>query len=112
MAVKTTDVGDFYHQLALLIKAELPLPESIRQLGANFHKKEFREILGKIGEDTTAVHDLFPSVPYPTDRDRRKIRRAARDFVRGGAFFTDQPAAYEPHARGHGLPDVHHDFRL
>ena len=51
---KTTDIADFYQQLALLTRSNLPLPDSIRQLAGSFNKSEFRDMLEHVSRDTAS----------------------------------------------------------
>ncbi|OVE80734.1 hypothetical protein BVY04_05180 [bacterium M21] len=68
MAVKQMDIAEFYQQPALLVKANLPLPDSLTELGAAFHKPEFKEVLQKIGMETAKgrlLHEaMVPYEPY------------------------------------------------
>jgi type IV pilus assembly protein PilC len=52
MKTHASDVADFYQQLALLVRSNLALPESLRQLGEYFPKREFQEAIRQIGEMT------------------------------------------------------------
>ena len=61
MKTNASDVADFYHQLALLIKARLPLPDSLRQLGRHFPKRDFQKAILEIGE-SAARGDKFSDV--------------------------------------------------
>ena len=58
MKTNASDIADFYHQLALLIRADLPLPDSLRQLGKTFPKKGFRDVILSIGENTSRGEKL------------------------------------------------------
>ena len=62
MAVKTTEIADFYQQLALLIQGNLPLPDSVRQLGVNFHRKGFRQALAAVSEATAKGQPLHEAL--------------------------------------------------
>jgi len=50
MKTNSTDIADFYHQLALLIKSDLPLPDSLRQLGRYFPKRDFNRAISEISQ--------------------------------------------------------------
>ena len=53
MKTNSTDIADFYRQIALLLKSGLPLPDSIQQLGINFGKADFKAVLFKLSDDTS-----------------------------------------------------------
>ena len=42
-------IGEFYHQLALLIKSGLPLPDSLQQMGRQFPSPRFRNVVEDLG---------------------------------------------------------------
>jgi type IV pilus assembly protein PilC len=66
MKTKSTDIADFYRQIALLLKSGLPLPESIEQLGRNFSKPDFRKILLTVAEKTSEGKTLADTMKeYP-----------------------------------------------
>lgn len=44
------EIADFYHQLALLVRSDLPLPDSLRQLSSAFPKADFRAALGQVAD--------------------------------------------------------------
>ena len=50
MKTRFSTVADFYQQLALLIRSNLPLPDSLRQLGERLDDKEFSAVILQIGE--------------------------------------------------------------
>ena len=52
MKANASDIADFYQQLALLIKSNLPLPDSLRQLGRYFPKHDFQNAILEIGACT------------------------------------------------------------
>jgi len=52
MRTKPSDIADFCHQLALLIRSRLPLPESLRQLAEHFPEAEFQQAIRRMGERT------------------------------------------------------------
>ncbi len=45
MKANSADIADFYRQMSLLLKSNLPLPESMRQLGLNLDKADLRSVL-------------------------------------------------------------------
>ena len=53
-----THVCDFYQQLALLVRANLPLPDSLRQLGRDFPQPKFQRVLTDIGKQAASGHSL------------------------------------------------------
>jgi type II secretory pathway component PulF len=66
MKTKKTEIVDFYRQLSLLLDSSLPLPESLRQLAANFQKKEFKETLSNLADETnkgTPLSDAMKKFP-------------------------------------------------
>lgn len=67
MKAKPLDIADFYQQLALLLKSNLPLPESIRQLAANMGRKDFRQALDQLGSDTGDGVPLAEAMKQRTD---------------------------------------------
>ncbi len=74
MGTRAFDIADFYQQLALLIKSNLPLPESLRQLARHFPKRDFQEAVARIAEETARGRDLsdalaaYPQFFRPLDR--------------------------------------------
>jgi type II secretory pathway component PulF len=50
MGVTASDIAEFYYQLALLVRAKLPLPASLLKLSAYFPKSTFRDAVIRIGE--------------------------------------------------------------
>jgi type II secretory pathway component PulF len=52
MRSRASDISEFYQQLSLLTKSNLPLPDAIRQLAHLFAKKDIRDIVQKISERT------------------------------------------------------------
>lgn len=50
MGTTASDIAEFYYQLALLVRARLPLPESLRKLSEHFPQRGFRDTLLRIGE--------------------------------------------------------------
>ncbi|HCE44739.1 MAG TPA: hypothetical protein DET40_14450 [Lentisphaeria bacterium] len=58
MATNETEIADFYRQLSLLVKSNLPLPESIYQLAANFDKPDFKQVLFSISQGTSRGQPL------------------------------------------------------
>jgi len=52
MNTTASEVADFYQQLALLIRSNLPLPDSLRQLGRYFPNREFQNVILALSERT------------------------------------------------------------
>jgi type II secretory pathway component PulF len=50
--IRATDIADFYQQLALLIKSNLPLPDSLVQLAKQFPRREMARIIEELGDAT------------------------------------------------------------
>ena len=67
MKTNSTDIADFYRQIALLLKSGLPLPDSIQQLGVNFGKADFKEVLFKLSDDTSKGGTLAGAMKMHTD---------------------------------------------
>lgn len=66
MKTQSSDIADFYQQLALLIRSNLPLPESLKQLGQNFQKPEFKALLLRIGDRAARGEKLSQAIRgYP-----------------------------------------------
>ena len=49
----TREISDFYHQLGLLLRSGLPLPESLRKLGENLGRSGFRRALFELDGETS-----------------------------------------------------------
>ncbi|MBN1864746.1 MAG: type II secretion system F family protein [Victivallales bacterium] len=58
MRTSGSDIADFYKQVSLLLKSGLPMADSIRQLGMNFEKPDFKEILLDISENVSRGETL------------------------------------------------------
>ncbi len=50
--IRATDIADFYQQLALLIKSNLPLPDSLVRLAKQFPRRKMAQIVERLGEET------------------------------------------------------------
>ncbi len=50
--MKHSETADLYRQLGLLLRSNLPLPDSLRQLAAGLNSQEFRDALLKVAEKT------------------------------------------------------------
>ena len=67
MSMRGTDIAEFYHQLAVLVDANLPLPDSLKKLGAAFPNAPFRKVLAEVsarvdaGESFSAVLQDYPA---------------------------------------------------
>ncbi len=48
MSIKSDEIADFFRQLSLLVKSNLPLPESLSNIADNTGKNEFRRIIEDI----------------------------------------------------------------
>lgn len=48
MSIKSDEVADFFRQLSLLVKSNLPLPESLINIAQNTGRNEFRKIIEDI----------------------------------------------------------------
>ncbi len=66
MSTRSFDIADFYQQLALLIRSNLPLPESLHQLAKHFPRHDFQEALTKIADETSRGRNLSDALAaYP-----------------------------------------------
>ena len=75
MRTKSSDIADFYQQLALLVRSNLPLPESMRQLAQNFPAPAFKQILCQIGDRVSKGEKLSQVIQsYPQCFDPIHIR--------------------------------------
>jgi type IV pilus assembly protein PilC len=53
VSIKSDEIADFFRQLSLLVKSNLPLPESLSNIAENTGKKEFRRIIEDIAHTVT-----------------------------------------------------------
>jgi len=58
MKTNGIDIADFYRQISLLLKSGLPLSDSIEELGMNFDKPDFKEVLIELSNDTSKGYTL------------------------------------------------------
>jgi type II secretory pathway component PulF len=64
----SSDLADFFQQLALLVRSNLPLPECLRQLGGHFTRKSFRSAIQDIsrrvarGEEFSDALEAYPGL--------------------------------------------------
>ncbi len=58
MKANSADIADFYRQMSLLLKSNLPLPESMRQLGLNLDKADLRSTLLDMSEGVSKGEGL------------------------------------------------------
>lgn len=64
--MRGTDIAEFYQQLAMLVDAKLPLPESLEKVGRVFPDAKFRAVLKDVsarvdaGESLAAVLERHP----------------------------------------------------
>ena len=66
MKANASDIADFYQQLALLIKSNLPLPDSLRELGHHFPESDFQEAILDVSELTAGGERFSEAVKkYP-----------------------------------------------
>lgn len=50
--IRATDIADFYQQLALLIKSNLPLPDSLHRLAKQFPRRDMARVIEQLGAET------------------------------------------------------------
>ncbi len=66
MKTNLYEIADFFKQLSLLTKSDLPIPATIKQLSRDFKNREMRKIVMKIGENTDNGKTLSESLAeYP-----------------------------------------------
>jgi len=58
LSTKAAEVTEFYKQLSLLVKSNLPLPQGLYQLASNFRRRDFKKVLLSISEDTSKGRTL------------------------------------------------------
>ena len=101
MATSPQDIADFYQQLALLVKADLPLPDSLRQLAAGFRQREFRQVLDQLGSDSAkgvALADLMRRHPqYFSPLHVRLVEVGEQSGTLGETLFAVGRLAREQH---------------
>lgn len=54
MSVKSDEIADFFRQLSLLVKSNLPLPESLSNIADNTGRNEFRKIIEDIARQVAS----------------------------------------------------------
>lgn len=67
MSNPVTEVTEFYHQLALLIRADMPLPECLIQVGRQSSRRAFRDAVASIGKragDGEPLAELLAAYPH------------------------------------------------
>lgn len=50
MNTRASQIADFYHQLALLVRSRLPLPESLRQAGSHLTEPAFQQAVTALSQ--------------------------------------------------------------
>jgi len=58
MSSTAEDVAEFYHQLYLLTKSDLPLPQTLRQLASQHAGRDLRNAALELGDATSRGHTL------------------------------------------------------
>ena len=73
--MRGTDIAEFYHQLAVLVDANLPLPASLQKLGEAFPNPAFRKVLNDVSARVDAG-ERFSEVlaDYPTVFDAQHVQ--------------------------------------
>ena len=73
-----TEVSEFYYQLSLLLKAGLPLPESLEQLVQGVSRPRFKKCIGALAKETSEGHPLSAAMEqFPktfTDFQRQLVK--------------------------------------
>ena len=62
MKTRSQEITDFYNELSILTRSNMPLPETLFQLGKNSGRKDFRKVLEKISEETSKGVSLAESM--------------------------------------------------
>ena len=89
MSEREIPVADFYEQLSLLLKARLPLPECLEQLGRATRDATFTDAFRQMAADSTAGQPLADAMAkHP------------------GLFDREDVALIRDAERGDGLPDL------
>ncbi len=66
MKINSYEITDFFNQLALLTKSELPLPKTLCQMAQDFHSTSLREVVAGLGEATEKGKTLSEAMQdYP-----------------------------------------------
>lgn len=52
MKINSYEIADFFNQLALLTRSELPLPKTLSQMAQDFHSSSIKQIIAGLGEAT------------------------------------------------------------
>jgi type II secretory pathway component PulF len=64
--INSYEITDFFNQLALLTKSELPLPKTLCQMAQDFHSTSLREVVAGLGEATEKGKTLSEAMQdYP-----------------------------------------------
>ena len=64
MPTRPNDIVEFYEQLALLVRARLPLPEGLRQLSRELTSPELRGAIARMGESTARGSTLSEALAF------------------------------------------------
>ena len=66
MKINSYEITDFFNQLALLTRSELPLPKTLSQMARDFNSKSLRQIVAGLGEATEKGKTLSEAMrDYP-----------------------------------------------
>lgn len=66
MKINSYEITDFFNQLALLTRSELPLPKTLCQMAQDFHSTSLREVVAGLGEATEKGKTLSEAMQdYP-----------------------------------------------
>ncbi len=52
MNINNYEIADFFKQLSLLTKSELPLPDTLSQMGRDFRSGQLRQVIAELGDAT------------------------------------------------------------
>jgi len=98
MRNRNADVMDFYRQLSLLLKSNLPLPESLRQLASSFRNRRFRGMLEKLAADISEGRPLSTSMKqFPEYFQPFQIKMVESGEKSGTLFEILAELAYNSH---------------
>jgi len=75
MSAESDNRADFFRELAILLKSDLPLPGSIRNLARSARGSRFRKTLNQVGDATASGQTLAEAMKeFPRDFSVYQIR--------------------------------------
>ena len=82
MSTPVTETAEFYHQLRLLVRADLPLPDCLLQVGRHVRRRSFRKAVVSIGERTAqgeSFGELLQEYPQHFSRFHAQLLRLGEE---------------------------------